>query len=229
MVESNPDLVTASWSRIDAWLVAHAPASLARLGPPADPAAVAAAERVLGVELPAELAASLACHDGIEPECRVFPEMDLLSVAGVVDQWELRNQVEAELFDDEEDLPPLEGDPYWHRLWIPVGHFQGDLNVIDLRPGPGQGRMGWVSHDGSSSFAGEELGTLGTYLAALADTLTTGRQPIPGLWEEPCVSPDGELSWWGVPRGGVGWSPAPVGLPGVGQADGARAGDGPAE
>lgn len=219
MVESNPDLVGASWSRIDAWLSAHAPASLARLGPSADPADMAAAERVLGVALPAELAASLACHDGVEPECRIFPEMDLLSVSGVIDQWELRNEVAAEFFADEEDLPPSDGDPFWHRLWIPVGHFQGDLYVIDMRPGPEQGRMGWVSHDGSSSFTGEELPTLSSFLQALADTLMTGRQPIPGLWDDPCVSPDRELSWWGMPRDAVGWSPAPAGLPNTDQTD----------
>ncbi|WP_436772744.1 SMI1/KNR4 family protein [Yinghuangia sp. YIM S09857] len=215
MVESNPELVTASWSRIDAWLSAHAPASLARLGPPADPAAVAAAEEVLGSALPAELAASLACHDGIEPERHIFPEMDLLSVAGVVDQWELRLQVEAELFgdDDDDDLPPEDGDPFWHRLWIPVGHFQGDLEVIDMRPGPGRGRLGWVSHDGSSSFDGAE--TLGAFLRALADTLMTGRQPDPGRWDDPLVSPDGELHWWGMPRDAEGWSPAPAGIPGT--------------
>ena len=84
---------------------------------------------------------------------------------------------------------------------------------LDMRPGPGQGRMGWVSHDGSSSFAGDELPTLGTYLQALADTLTTGRQPVPGLWEDPRLTPDGELAWWGMPRGAAGWAPAPVGLP----------------
>lgn len=219
MVESNPGLVSASWSRIDAWLGAHAPASLARLGPGADPAAVAAAEQVLGVALPAELAASLACHDGVEPECRVFPEMDFLSVSGVIDQWELRNQVAAEFLADEADLPPSDGDPFWHRLWIPVGHFQGDLHVIDLRPGPGHGHMGWVSHDGSSSFDGGELPTLGTYLSALADTLVTGRQPVPGLWEDPCISPDGELFWWGMPHNAVGWSPAPTGLPDAARTD----------
>lgn len=211
MVDTDPELVTASWSRIDAWLAAHAPASLARLGPPAVPAALSSAERVLGVPLPAELAASLRCHDGVEPECHMFPEMDLLSTQGVVDQWELRNQVEEELFDeDDADLPWSNGNPFWHRLWIPVGHFQGDLHVIDMRPGPEQGRMGWVSHDGSSSFTGDELPTLSTYLRYLADSLMTG--PATDLWEDPHLNADGELIWW-LPLDPQGFRPAPVGLP----------------
>jgi cell wall assembly regulator SMI1 len=210
--------VSESWSRIDAWLAAHAPVSLARLRPGATPAELAAAEQVLGTPLPADLAASLACHDGLADEAaRMLPDMLLLPVKGVVEQWELRCEVNAELLEDEPDEEPLRmanGEPYWHPLWIPVAHFQGDLEVIDMRPGPGQGRLGWSSHDGSSNFQGWP--SLGAYLQAVADVLMTGRETSGsvGGWGPPLLSSAGELVWFaGLSGPDEKLRPAPVGLP----------------
>ncbi|RKN06995.1 SMI1/KNR4 family protein [Streptomyces radicis] len=226
MTEALSVPVAESWARIDAWLAAHAPASAARLNPGADPAALAAAERVLGIPLPADLAASLACHNGADPDVEVLPDLMLLPIDGVVEQWELRNQVEAEFRDDEDEddeaLAPLEH-PYWDRLWIPVAHFQGDLDVIDMRPGPGHGRLGWSGHDGSGSFGDGTWPSFGAWLAAVAHVLMTGEAApgVPRPFDDPYVSPGGELLWGWLPTGGLrgtaeenGYRRAPVGLPG---------------
>ncbi|GAB2588008.1 hypothetical protein GCM10027168_21080 [Streptomyces capparidis] len=194
-----PDSVIApvpeSWARIDGWLAANAPATLAGLRPPADPVSLAAAERELGMPLPADLAASLACHDGAEPECGLLPHlMRLLPVGMVVEQWELWNEVTDELHDGEEPWGVECGEVHWDRLWVPVTFFQGDLDVIDMRPGPGQGRVGFVPHDGPGSFDGA-WPSFGAYLAAVADALTTGRMPDPAPFDEPRVTPDGRLTW----------------------------------
>ncbi|WP_436790792.1 SMI1/KNR4 family protein [Yinghuangia sp. YIM S10712] len=221
MAESTAAAVTASWSRIDTWLAAHAPASLARLPGGAEPAALAAVEKVLGIPLPEDLAASLRCHDGVDPQSRVLPQMVLLSAQGIIEQVELRRQVMAEYLEDDEPFADEEEDPYWHPLWVPVAHFQGDLDVIDMRPGPGRGRLGWASHDGSSGFAGDH--SLGAFLQGVADTLMQGGGPTvdPRAWDDPLVSPDGELVWGRPPLPGrrvtpeeAGYRPAPVGLPG---------------
>ncbi|GAB2895989.1 SMI1/KNR4 family protein [Streptomyces mayteni] len=188
--------VSESWARIDGWLAANAPASLARLRPGADPAALAAAEAALGRPLPADLAASLACHDGSEPDSRLLPHLvDLLSAAGVVEQWELWNDVMTEFDEGEEPWGVLSGETHWHRLWVPVTIFQGDLEVIDMRPGPGQGRLGSSPHDGPGHFGDGAWPSLAAYLAAVADVLTTGRMPAPAPFDAPHVNAAGELEW----------------------------------
>ncbi|TDC74122.1 SMI1/KNR4 family protein [Streptomyces hainanensis] len=188
--------VSESWARIDGWLAANAPASLARLRPGADPAALAAAEAALGMPLPADLAASLACHDGSEPDSRLLPHLvDLLSADGVVEQWELWNGVMTEFDEGEEPWGVLAGETHWHRRWIPVTIFQGDLEVIDMRPGPGQGRLGSSPHDGPGDFGDGAWPSLAAYLAAVADVLTTGRMPDPPPFDAPHVNAAGELAW----------------------------------
>lgn len=189
--------VAESWGRIDTWLAANAPASLARLRPGADPAAVSAAERTLGVPLPVDLAASLACHDGSEPGSGVLPfRVDLLPVQGVVEQWELWNAVSTEFDEGEEPWGVVAGQRHWHRLWVPVTLFQGDLECIDMRPGPGRGRLGVVPHDGPGDFdEAASWPSLAAYLQTVADVLTTGRMPDPPPFDKPCVGPDGHLRW----------------------------------
>lgn len=54
-----------AWGRIDTWLRAHAPSTAAAVNPPADPAAIAAAEGAIGAKLPADLAASQRIEDGV--------------------------------------------------------------------------------------------------------------------------------------------------------------------
>lgn len=213
--------VHRSWDRVDAWLAAHAPASLARLHPGADPAALAAAEETLGFPLPAELTASLLRHDGADPDVWVLPGLRLLSAAGVVDQWELKTQVRAELFDEgdegDEDGEPGEADLFWDRRWVPVAHFQGDLDTIDGRPGPTHGRLALIGHDEDRGDFSPDRSwpSLAAYLAAVADQLTTGRAGVePPPFDEPWVSPAGELLW--------GWPPAVPGVRGTAEENGYR-------
>ncbi|CAM5529045.1 hypothetical protein KAURM247S_05809 [Kitasatospora aureofaciens] len=65
--------VSESWSVIDAWLADHVPASLAELGLPATPEAVARTAVRLGLVLPADLRESLPCHDGDDSYLRILP------------------------------------------------------------------------------------------------------------------------------------------------------------
>lgn len=95
----------AAWGRIDAWLRKWGPDSYARLAPPAEPGAVAAAEAALHMRFPAELRASLGCHDGAGGE-GVLPVKPPLSAAGIVRYWtrwmELTEE-EREFGDPEEE------------------------------------------------------------------------------------------------------------------------------
>ncbi|MFE0760385.1 SMI1/KNR4 family protein [Streptomyces smyrnaeus] len=98
--------VAESWARIDTWLSQHAPLSHARLRPPAFEADIAAAQRALDVTFPADLVASLRCHDGVEP----LDGAPVLAyngppsgLADIVKSTELLREVDADLADDAEE------------------------------------------------------------------------------------------------------------------------------
>ncbi|MFD8999002.1 SMI1/KNR4 family protein [Streptomyces abikoensis] len=179
-----------SWSRIDAWLRTHAPASFRVLAPPADPGTVEKAQMQMGLRFPSDLLDSLACHDGQTEWANVFPERPPVPVAEMVSFW----QTSVELAGDDPDLcEPQEdgGEPWWHPQWIPWAHSDCDAQIIDMREGPARGRIGSSQHDDSASFHGG-WPSLAAYLEEVADVLEHGGTV--GPWA-PYLTSDGEL-WW---------------------------------
>lgn len=194
--------VSESWRRIDAWLAAYAPASLALLNPPVTEDALQSAQRAVGVELPAELVESLRCHDGLSRWSHLLPVKPPLSAAEIADHWEDSMDIAEGL---EEDTGKDE--PWWHPLWIPWAESNGDAQVIDLRPGAGNGRVGMAYHDGSGDFS-DAWPSLAAYLHAVVEALYSG-EDVRG--DYPLLTPAGELFW---DLGAHGeYVPAPVGLP----------------
>lgn len=185
--------VTEAWIRIEDWLRRHAPVSAAVLAPPADPAEIAAAEDTLGLALPAELAESLRRHNGLRKWAKILPEKPPLSVARIVKHRQMCMDIAADI----DGFTTLDGDtePWWHELWVPFAESDGDAQVIDLRPGPGHGRLGWAVHDDLGDFAGA-WPSLGAYLRETANGLATGT-PVNGWC--PYLTVDGEL-WWDLPN-----------------------------
>lgn len=186
-----PSSVPASWDRIDAWLRTHAPADHAMLRPPADPAAVEAAEAEMGLRFPPDLSASLACHDGMDEGRSVLPGRPPAPVDKIVAHWSLCIDINEDLglFDD--DLEEDE-EPWWHPSWIPWAVLDGDSQVIDMRPGPDQGRLGNVEHDDGASFD-HGWPSLGAYLAEVADVLENGGRV--GAFLSPRIDSEGRLRW----------------------------------
>lgn len=179
--------VCAAWSRIDTWLVAHAPRTFAELSPPADPADVERAQREMGLRFPQDLLDSLACHDGAEG-WTTLPEKPPLAVAEIV---EVRRRGMALLRWSERQGHPLDGHgPHWHPLWIPWAESDGDAQVVDLRPGETYGQVGTVYHDESG--LQDTWPSLGAYLTEVADVLEHGGTV--GL-AAPYLTQDGGLRW----------------------------------
>jgi cell wall assembly regulator SMI1 len=182
-------VVNEAWARIEAWLERHAPASAAVLAPLADPAEIAAAQVTLGLAFPAELVESLRRHNGLLEWANILPENPPLSVAGIVEHRQMCMDV-AEGIDGL--TPARPGDePWWHELWLPFAGSDGDSQVIDLRPGPEYGRLGWAIHDNGGYFDGA-WPTLGAYLTEAAEALVIG-SGVNGWY--PYLTVDGEL-WW---------------------------------
>ncbi|MFH7594311.1 DUF4259 domain-containing protein [Streptomyces racemochromogenes] len=187
-----PQPVARSWARIDAWMRCHAPASYALLAPPADPVEVEDAQRAMGLRFPTDLVESLACHNGITEWANLVPDQPPMSVAGILDHWQMR----VELAGDDPDLTePAEwaDEPWWHPQWIPWAQSDGDAQIIDMRQGPNQGRLGNAAHDDSGHFE-DAWPSLSVYLTAVADALEHGGE-IDG--NSPYLTPEGEL-WWAL-------------------------------
>lgn len=137
-----------AWSRIEAWLAAHAPASAAGLNPPASPEAIAAAERSLGVTFPDDVRAAYLRHDGQASDSPWMLEgWEWLSLERIVDEW----QVWKGLLDDgdfEDGASDGDGEvvrsDWWHPAWIPLTYSGGgDHHCVDLAPGP-KGSLGQI-------------------------------------------------------------------------------------
>ena len=182
--------VRESWARIDAWLVAHAPGSFALLAPPADPEQIEAAQKEMVLRFPPELIQSLACHDGLRAWANMFPGKPPLSTGAILNHWRMC----MEIAEDNPDLfEPITEDvePWWHPQWIPWAESDGDSQIIDMRDGPHQGRMGTALHDDSGSFE-DGWPSLAAYLNDVAEALDEGGAV--GPWA-PFLTSDGEL-WW---------------------------------
>lgn len=207
--------VTDAWIGIDRWLARHAPASLALLAPPADPAEIAAAEDRLGLTFPADLVESLLRHNGQTEWAKMFPGRPPLSVAEIVEHYEMC----MDIADEDDGFEPTEegGEPWWDPLWIPFAQLDGDAQVVDMRPGPGQGRLGTAEHDGTGNFE-NAWRSLGAYLASTARVLMHGGSSSGGhddgspYWF-PYLTDRNALTWTGL-EGGDSLRPAPVGLDG---------------
>jgi cell wall assembly regulator SMI1 len=199
-----------SWRRIDAWLATHSPTDFAVLNPPATPAEVRDAERTLGIPLPGNLAESLRCHNGLSTWATLLPEQSPLSVSGIVDRWQTCMDVAAE--NDGLTTRPWDDEPWWHPLWVPWAESaDGVAQVIDQRPGPDAGRLGWAGHSSGGDFTDSWPG-LARLLHAIAQALHDGGD-VRGL--HPYLTAQGDL-WWDEEDShelnGQPLRPAPIGL-----------------
>ncbi|WP_052849807.1 SMI1/KNR4 family protein [Streptomyces avicenniae] len=191
--------VGRAWDRMEAWLAAYAPLTLAALPPPAARADVEALEREVGVALPADLVASLLRHDGQADGGRAGLPLPgghrLLDVAGMArhaEGWRSFARREGE------DGEHLRDGSYWHLSFVRFTlTVAGDGLLLDCRPGAGHGRVG--SH---TKGVGPRLGGWPSFtalLTAVADGLEEGHAPG-GFPPEVPVTFAGRLLWEPVPE-----------------------------
>ncbi|MFD4370947.1 SMI1/KNR4 family protein [Streptomyces sp. NPDC058486] len=217
MTTSEPARIEAAWSRYEAWLSRHAPASYELLRPAAAPERIAEAERALGVRFPDGLRALYLRHDGVRG-------------------------ADLEEF-GEQPLPPLgEGDP-WHRranavdfmpdgqAWLPLRHVL-DAHASPLSAYAGDASARYVPVTASAqhtmldgTYLDLETGLLGTWADAheleplgcgLAEWLEDGAaalaeaRPTRTLGMLPHLSPTGDGLGWFDPDPAYeqdGWRP----------------------
>lgn len=161
--------ISESRARIDAWLAAHAPATLALLNPPVQPTELETAQHLFGMPFPADLDESLSWHNGASEWTSVLPEQSPLGATALATRAQICVQIASSM--DGMVVEPLDEEPWWHPLWVPWAESaDGNVQVLDLREG---GRLGWAGHSSGGDFSSSWPG-LADYLHEVALALYDG-------------------------------------------------------
>ncbi|MGW0805744.1 SMI1/KNR4 family protein [Nonomuraea sp. NPDC002799] len=204
--ERTPDPAVAArvgraWERIEGWLGTHAPATLRKLSPGAEPQLLARREATGGVRLPDELYASYLRHNGAEGNLgdnfQLPGSYGLLGVSdiGYINASNCQTLVmrgDPKLANDETG--------HWHGSLLPIGTTASGQNLfVNLRTGrvgeaeSGRplrydGPMGWPSHAAMLEGVATAL-ELGGGLRSWFPTVTSGCEL---RWaNEPAAPPTG--------------------------------------
>lgn len=182
--------IEKSWSRVTAWLAAHAPQSFATLRPPASAAELDACERDAHVVLPEDLRRLLLMNNGateamgsVAPAADFMPEGHrLMSAAEIAASCARLTKVVA--------ADPSMLGYWWDPQWVLFATYgNGDGLVIDQRPGPDQGTIGEFFQEDSATF--NVAPSIGVLIAEMANALENGTDM---LTHGPNVA-DGVLEW----------------------------------
>lgn len=152
-----PKAIAAKIGKIEA-LAKKAKVALAK---PATPAAIAAIEERLGVQLPIEVRAFYSAHDGGPKAAPAFGDRWLLSLEGMEHYWRMWEEGYEEELD--EDVKASRGvrKKWWSPKWLPVTHDAGgNHEMLDLDPTK-TGKVGQIvsvyHDDGDRSLEGPDL------------------------------------------------------------------------
>lgn len=129
------------WRRIEAALSSLGCLDEMALQPGADTQRLAELERHLAVQLPESLKAFLLVHDGQDGDHGLVDGQHLLSVAGIMAEWDAWRQLdEAEMNESSADMMGSEPEGfvkplYINRGWIPLTKDWGGNSIgLDLDP-----------------------------------------------------------------------------------------------
>ncbi|SNY69803.1 SMI1/KNR4 family protein [Paractinoplanes atraurantiacus] len=167
--------VDAAWDRIEDWLEAHAPITLAGLGAYATQGEIDAVQTRMGTAFPPDLVASLLRHNGALDRLGFFfpPDFTGAGLPEILDAWTTNSQV----------LEP----PLWDRSYVPFAWTgDGGLLVLD-----GKGRVGEFYAEDGTTFEGLPP-SLAEFLERIADSLQTGE---PCLGDHVPIVSEGRLEW----------------------------------
>jgi cell wall assembly regulator SMI1 len=208
--------ISESWTRIENWLAEHAPATCAALAPPADPAHIAATERVIGRPLLKPLVTSLLRHDGLLGQwSSLLPgSYSLVSARRIAAEWELLSGFYDKPTADEKgdevdyDFMKTGGSSilYGHPQLIPFAReLGGSYLVLDHRPEIDRGRVHEAeATEGVMRGSAEMWTSLPVLMEMIATSLETN-QPLNDY--TPAVDEERRLCWNSIPLCDRTWHP----------------------
>ncbi|MFD1833172.1 SMI1/KNR4 family protein [Streptomyces desertarenae] len=201
--------ISESWTRIENWLAEHAPATYAALAPPAGPADIAAAERVIGRPLLKPLVLSLLRHDGLlDQRSRLLPGFYRpMSAREIAAEWQRftgfydKHTADEEGEEADYDFMKIGVSSvlYGHPQLIPIARdVRGGCLVLDHRPGIDyRGRVHEAeAEEGLIRVSHEMWTSLPLLMEAIATSLETN-QPLNDY--TPVVDEEQRLCWDFIP------------------------------
>ncbi|GAA4607693.1 hypothetical protein GCM10023195_29470 [Actinoallomurus liliacearum] len=175
------------WRRIETWLRAHAPATYATLGPPADQGRIAAAQSRLGVRFPDDVVVSLLRHNGVRQGDRAAFQVPLMYRPLSLDRIESTWRMLCGIVRDQGDASGT----WWSGRLVPIGEDGGGVTLV-ADPDHG-GRVGDADDEQGLIFGSGEGWP--SYLALLQATATSLESGRPVRYSHPQVERSGALDW----------------------------------
>jgi cell wall assembly regulator SMI1 len=200
--------ISESWTRIENWLAEHALATYAALASPADPADIAATERVIGRPLLKPLVMSLLRHDGLlNQRGSLLPGFYRpMSAREIAAAWQLftgfYDKRAADEKGEEADYDFMKigfsSVLYGHPQLIPIARdVGGGYLVLDHRPEIDRGRVHEAEAvEGIMRVSHEMWTSLPVLMEAIATSLETD-QPLNDY--TPVVDEEQRLYWDFIP------------------------------
>ncbi|MEV6590230.1 SMI1/KNR4 family protein [Streptomyces acidicola] len=190
------------------WLAEHAPATYAALAPPADPADIAAAERVIGRPLLKPLVMSLSRHDGLlDQRFSLLPGLySPMSAREMAAEWQLFTSFYDKRTADEEgeeadyDFMKMGASRvlYGHPQLIPIARdVRGGRLVLDHRPEIDRGRVHEAEAEPGIMRGSHEMWTSLPMLMEMIATSLETNQPLNDY--TPAVDEEQRLYWDFIP------------------------------
>jgi cell wall assembly regulator SMI1 len=179
--------VATSWKVIEGVLKERVRPVYEALRPPADPAKIRELEELLRVKLPRGFVSSLLIHDGMQQGLHdLLNYRSLLPIAGIRSYWRMHCRAQREdggAGNDYTHTPKIKNDIRWRERWIPVMVTAGgDLQVLDLDPGPA-GKRGqlfpWYNNGATAMRVVAD--SFPQWLDAVAEELVCGRFTVDDL------------------------------------------------
>jgi cell wall assembly regulator SMI1 len=209
--------LTASWSRIIAWIAAHHPATATLINPPATAVDLRYLEAAINRPLPADLLELLELANGTQHRAvrgSLIPTLyNLVPVQDMLSTRQMLKKIQSQIFGS--GPWPGDGDPAgrpttdWLNSFLPIAEAaDAGLLYVDLRDGDQFGCVWeWYAEGGGAS--APWWGGVGEMLDDVATALVDGRPALQtyasgAVWPEKRLTPqlaevdEGYLRWFTV-------------------------------
>jgi cell wall assembly regulator SMI1 len=156
MAKKRPLTVPEAWDVIHGWLDNNAPSLRPKLNKPATKRAIAALEKVVGVQLPDDFTASYLIHDGADSHSGPIIGVPFMSLAQIEKEWKLLKPKKGDVYRKlEKEASYVRGmikEVANNPKWVPfAGPDEQNYIGLDFDPGP-KGTPGQVINFGADEF-----------------------------------------------------------------------------
>jgi cell wall assembly regulator SMI1 len=187
MAKKRPLTVPEAWDVIHGWLDENAPSLRPKLNKPATKSAIAALEKVVGLQLPDDFKASYLIHDGADSYSGPIIGVPFMSLKQIEKEWKLlkpkKGDIHQKLAKEVSYVKGMIKEDAYNPKWIPfAGPDEQNYIGLDFDPGP-TGTSGQVINFGADQIIyGSNRFVLapsfGGFMSFLADQFAMGKVEV---------------------------------------------------